>query len=353
MLFSQQILELIRNGIGETLCMVVISTVISYMIGIPLGIILVVTDKEGIRPIPALQKVLGLIINLLRSVPFLILLIMMIPVTRKLVGTSLGWRAVVPPLVASAAPYIARMVESSFKEIDAGVIEAAKSMGASTFQIIWKVILPESLPSLVASFTTAFITILGYGAMAGAIGGGGLGKMFSKVFSGESMFQNIYTARGAGMIAFGSSFPGRILPLTIQPGQEVILQKAAFLAAETGVNLSVHFNKKMGTGFFGGEGFIMQRLSGSGMAFAEVDGELVEYTLGPGQQMVVDTGNVLGFEGGVSIDIQQVKGLKNKLLGGEGFFNTVLTGPGKIWLQTMPISGVAAALLPYIPTGNN
>ena len=125
MLFSQQILELIRNGIGETLCMVIISTVISYMIGIPLGIILVVTDKEGIRPIPALQKVLGLIINLLRSVPFLILLIMMIPVTRKLVGTSLGWRAVVPPLVASAAPYIARMVESSFKEIDAGVIEAA------------------------------------------------------------------------------------------------------------------------------------------------------------------------------------------------------------------------------------
>ena len=174
MLFSQQILELIRNGIGETLCMVIISTVISYMIGIPLGIILVVTDKEGIRPIPALQKVLGLIINLLRSVPFLILLIMMIPVTRKLVGTSLGWRAVVPPLVASAAPYIARMVESSFKEIDAGVIEAAKSMGASTFQIIWKVLLPESKPSLLigAAIST---TILGYSAMAGAVGGGGLG----------------------------------------------------------------------------------------------------------------------------------------------------------------------------------
>ena len=114
--------------------------------------------------------------------------------------------------------------------------------------------------------------------------GGGLGKMFSKAFSGESMFQNIYTAHGAGMIAFGSSFPGRILPLTIQPGREVILQKAAFLAAETGVNLSVHFNKKMGSGFFGGEGFIMQRLSGSGMAFAEVDGELVEYTLGPGHR---------------------------------------------------------------------
>ena len=183
--------------------------------------------------------------------------------------------------------------------------------------------------------------------------GGGLGKMFSKAFSGESMFQNIYTARGAGMIAFGSSFPGCILPLDIQPGKEYILQKQAFLAAEAGVELSIHFNKKLGTGFFGGEGFIMQRLSGHGTAFAEVDGEMVEYTLAPGQSMIIDTGNVLGFESSVSIDIQQVKGLKNKLLGGEGFFNTVLTGPGKIWLQTMPISGMASALRPYFPTGNN
>ena len=183
--------------------------------------------------------------------------------------------------------------------------------------------------------------------------GGGLGTMFSKVFSGESMFQNIYTARGAGMIAFGSSFPGCILPLDIQPGRDYIMQKQAFLAAEESVELSIHFNKKLGAGFFGGEGFIMQRLSGHGTAFVEVDGELVEYTLAPGQSMVIDTGTVLGFESTVSIDIQQVKGLKNKLLGGEGFFNTVLTGPGKIWLQTMPISGVASALRPYFPTGNN
>ena len=183
--------------------------------------------------------------------------------------------------------------------------------------------------------------------------GGGLGKMFSKAFSGESMFQNIYTARGDGMIAFGSSFPGRILPLEIQPGREIILQKTAFLASETGVKLSIHFNKKAGAGFFGGEGFIMQKLSGSGIAFAEVDGELVEYDLAAGQQMVIDTGNVLGFEESVSIDIQQVKGLKNKLLGGEGFFNTVLTGPGKIWLQTMPISSVASAIQPFLPTGNS
>lgn len=182
--------------------------------------------------------------------------------------------------------------------------------------------------------------------------GGGLGKMFSKAFSGESMFQNIYTARGEGMIAFGSSFPGRILTLDVAPGREFILQKTAFLASEAGVQLSIHFNKKFGSGLFGGEGFIMQRLSGSGIAFAEVDGELVEYTLVSGQQMIVDTGNVLGFESSVAIDIQQVKGIKNKLLGGEGFFNTVLTGPGKIWLQTMPIAGVASAIQPYIPTGN-
>ena len=183
--------------------------------------------------------------------------------------------------------------------------------------------------------------------------GGGLGKMFSRAFSGDSMFQNIYTAQGGpGMIAFGSSFPGKILPLTIAPGQEMVLQKNAFLASESSVELSIHFNKKLGSGFFGGEGFIMQRLSGSGTAFVEVDGELVEYTLAPGQQMVVDTGNVLGFDLGVSIDIQSGPGLKNKLLGGEGLFNTVLTGPGRIWLQTMPLPSVAAAIIPYIPTGN-
>lgn len=184
--------------------------------------------------------------------------------------------------------------------------------------------------------------------------GGGMGKMFAKAFSGESMFQNIYTAKGgSGMIAFGSCFPGRILPLQIAPGREIVLQKSAFLASEVGVQMAVHFNKKLGTGFFGGEGFIMQRLSGSGMAFAEVDGELVEYDLAPGQQMIVDTGCVLGFDSTVSINIQQVKGLKNKLLGGEGFFNTVLTGPGKIWLQTMPISNVAGAISPYIPSSGS
>ena len=182
-------------------------------------------------------------------------------------------------------------------------------------------------------------------------GGGGIGKMFSKALTGESMFQNTYTARGEGMITFGSSFPGQILPLEVTPGKSFILQKSAFLASEAGVQLSMHVNQKLGAGFFGGEGFIMQKLTGNGIAFAEVDGELVEYTLAPGEQLVVDTGYVMGFELSVSMDIQQVKGLKNMVLGGEGLFNTVLTGPGKIWLQTMPISGVAAAIQPFLTFG--
>ena len=183
--------------------------------------------------------------------------------------------------------------------------------------------------------------------------GGGLGKMFSKAFSGESMFQNHYTARGgAGMIAFASSFPGQIKPIEIGPGREMIVQKSAFLASEAGVNLSIHFQKRLGAGFFGGEGFIMQRLSGSGTAFVEIDGDLMEYVLKPGQKIVVDTGNVAGFEPSVQMDIQTVPGAKNMLFGGEGIFNTVLTGPGKVWLQTMPIYNVANAIRPYIPTGN-
>ena len=184
--------------------------------------------------------------------------------------------------------------------------------------------------------------------------GGGLGKMFSKAFSGESMFQNHYTARnGPGMIAFTSSFPGMIKVLDIAPGQEMIVQKSAFLASEAGVDLSIHFQKRLGAGLFGGEGFIMQRLSGYGKAFVEIDGDLMEYNLKPGQKIIVDTGNVAGFEPSVQMDIQTVPGAKNMLFGGEGIFNTVLTGPGRVWLQTMPIYNVANAIRPYIPTGGN
>jgi uncharacterized protein (TIGR00266 family) len=180
-------------------------------------------------------------------------------------------------------------------------------------------------------------------------GGGGLGKMFGRMLSGESMFQNIYTAQNDGMIAFGSSFPGQILPIQIQPGQDFIAQKMAFLASEMGVSLDMFFNQKIGGGFFGGEGFVMQRLSGSGMAFLECDGSLVRYELAPGQSMVVDTGNVLGFTGGVDLRVERIQGAKNVMFGGEGLFNTVLTGPGTIYLQTMPLSTIADVIATHMP----
>ena len=181
--------------------------------------------------------------------------------------------------------------------------------------------------------------------------GGGIGKMLGKAFSGETMFQNIYTPQGGnGMIAFASSFPGNILAIPISPGNEMIVQKSAFLASEEGVQLSVFFQKKFSAGIFGGEGFIMQRLSGNGMAFVEIDGMVMEYELQPGQSMVIDTGYLAGMTANCKMEIQQVKGLKNKFLGGEGFFNTVVTGPGKIWLQTMPISSIAGTIVSYIPS---
>lgn len=182
--------------------------------------------------------------------------------------------------------------------------------------------------------------------------GGGVKKMFSKAFSGESMFQNIYTAQSDGRIAFGSSFPGEILPIEIKPGQEFIAQKMAFLASETSVDIAVHFSQKLGRGFFGGEGFIMQRLSGEGMAFIECDGSLVRYELAAGQQMVVDTGNVLGFTGGVNLEVQRIQGAKNVMFGGEGLFNTILTGPGTIFLQTMPLATLADTIAAHLPAQN-
>ncbi|WP_367566127.1 methionine ABC transporter permease [Lacrimispora sp.] len=177
MTFDGATVSMLITGIGESLFMVLTSSFFSYLFGIPLGIILVVTDKDGIYPIPWLQRILGLIINLFRSVPFVILLIMVIPVTKLIVGTILGPKAIIPPLVIAAAPYVARVVESSLKEVDSGVIEAAKSMGASTFQIIWKVLLPETKPSLLIGAALSVTTILSYSAMAGFVGGGGLGDI--------------------------------------------------------------------------------------------------------------------------------------------------------------------------------
>ena len=180
---------------------------------------------------------------------------------------------------------------------------------------------------------------------------GGIGKAFGRMFSGEKIFQNVYTSQGGkGLIAFASSFPGSIKAFEISPGNEMIFQKSAFLAGEAGVELSIHFHKKLGSGLFGGEGFILQRVSGYGTVFAEFDGHLVEYELQPGQQIVVDTGHLAAMTPSCQMDIQTVKGVKNMLFGGEGIFNTLITGPGRVWLQTMPISNVAGVLQPYLPT---
>ncbi len=181
--------------------------------------------------------------------------------------------------------------------------------------------------------------------------GGGVGKIFGRVFSGENMFQNHYTAQnGPGMIAFASKFPGSIRTYEITPSSPIIIQKGAFLASTSDVDLSVHFQKKLGAGFFGGEGFIMQKLSGNGIAFIEIDGYAVEYTLAPGQQMVIDTGYLAMMDATVQMDIQQIKGVKNVLLGGESLFNTMVTGPGRILIQTMPISNFAANIAALIPS---
>ena len=180
--------------------------------------------------------------------------------------------------------------------------------------------------------------------------GGSLGRAFGRIFSGENIFQNIYTARGGpGLIAFASSFPGSIRVVEITPDRPVICQKAAFLAAEQGVELSTFFQKKGMVGFFGGEGFIMQKLSGRGLAFIEIDGHAVEYDLKPGQQIIVDTGNLAMAEPTCSIDVQTVKGANNIFFGGEGLFHTVVTGPGRITLQTMPLSSFASTIASALP----
>ena len=181
---------------------------------------------------------------------------------------------------------------------------------------------------------------------------GGIGKAFGRMFSGESMFQNIYTAKGGpGMIAFASSFPGSIRAVEITPARPIVVQKSGFLASEKGVELSVFFQKKATAGFFGGEGFILQKLSGYGTAFLEIDGSAVEYNLQPGQQIVVDTGNLAMLDATCSVDVQTVKGVKNVLFGGEGLFNTVVTGPGRVVLQTMPINNFAASIAAILPSG--
>lgn len=219
----------------------------------------------------------------------------------------------------------------------------------------------DTLPVVICQLDAGETMITESGAMAWmspnmkmeTTSNGGLGKAFGRMFTGESLFQNRYTAQGGnGLIAFSSSFPGSIRAFEVGPGKEYIFQKKTFLAGESGVNLSIHFQKKFASGLFGGEGFILQRISGRGIVFAEFDGHVVEYDLKPGQQIIVDSGYLAAMEPTCQMDIQTVPGIKNALFGGEGIFNTVITGPGHVWLQTMPIYSVAGAIRPYIPTGN-
>lgn len=194
-MFDSKMIQLFTDGILETLYMVLISTAAAYVVGMPLGVVLYITDKDGIRPNRLINTILGVIVNILRSIPFLILLVAVIPFTRFVVGKSYGSTATIVPLVIAAGPFVARMVESSLKEVDKGVIEAAESMGSNAMQIIWKVLIPEAKPSLVVGAAIAITTILGYSAMAGFVGGGGLGTIAVNYgyyrYDNETMFVTV------------------------------------------------------------------------------------------------------------------------------------------------------------------
>ena len=184
--------------------------------------------------------------------------------------------------------------------------------------------------------------------------GGGIGKMFGRALAGDTMFQNIYTAEGGpGMIACAACFPGSIKTFEITPDNPMIFQKSSFLCSEAGVEFSIFFQKKIGAGIFGGEGFILEKLSGFGLCFAEFNGHVIEYELGPGEELIVETGNLAAMTASCNMDIITVKGIKNKFFGGEGFFNTKITGPGKVWVQSMSPQEMANALARFLPKSSS
>ena len=184
--------------------------------------------------------------------------------------------------------------------------------------------------------------------------GGGLKKAFGRLFSGDSIFMNEYTPNGgSGMIAFASGFPGSIIPMEITPGNGIIVQKGGFLAMEKGLDLSIYLQRKLSSGFFGGEGFIMQKITGHGMVFLEIDGYCKEYELRTGESIILDTGYLAAMSESCTMDIQSVKGFKNVFFGGEGLFHTRVTGPGKVYIQSMPIYHTAAVLGRYLGGGSS
>ena len=220
----------------------------------------------------------------------------------------------------------------------------------------------DSMPVVVCSLEDGESIVCEAGAMSwmspnmqmGTKSKGGVGGFFGRALSGESGFQNFYTARnGSGLIAFASSYVGNILAVEITPDKPIIIQKRAFLASTTGVNMEVFFQKKIGTALFGGEGFIMQRLSGRGTVFLELDGSVFNYDLKAGEQMLISSGHLAMMDESVHMDIQQIKGAKNILFGGESLFNTVVTGPGAITLQSMPLSNLIGMIASRLPTAKS
>lgn len=185
------------------------------------------------------------------------------------------------------------------------------------------------------------------------ISNGGIGKVFGRIFTGESLFLNRYTARGKGYIAFSSHFVGTIIPVEIKPGKDFIVQKSGHLASYGNVEQTVFMQKKLGTAFFGGEGLVMQRFSGEGIVFVEIDGYCREYDLKEGERLVLNTGYLAAMEATCDMDVVMVKGAKNVIFGGEGFANTVVTGPGRIYIQTKPIAQLASSLRPFFPSGTS
>jgi len=181
--------------------------------------------------------------------------------------------------------------------------------------------------------------------------GGGLLKGLGRSLAGESMFLNFYTAEAPKQsIGFASSFPGTIIPITLNGTNSIIAQKTAFLAAEDGVEINIHFNKRLSSGFFGGEGFILQKFTGTGMVFLEIDGDILEYTLEAGEKMFIDQGHLAAMDESIAFEIERVSGVKNVLFGGEGLFLATVTGPGRVWLQTMPLSNFINTIIPFLPS---
>ena len=254
--------------------------------------------------------------------------------------------AAAPTADETGIPVLDTTVEHAQKEFAGGAGRISYRIDGTTLQVVTI----ELQPGEVVYSESGGMSWMSGNIEMNTSTGGGLGKMFKRALSGESLFiTDFFVNAGRGTVAFASEFPGKILPFDLRAGESLIVQKDAFMCAEKTVEMDLHFRKRLGTGLFGGEGFIMQRITGPGLAFLEVDGEVVEYQLQAGQHLKVDTGHLAAMEASVDFDVTMVKGFKNILLGGEGLFLASVRGPGKVWLQTMPMSKLARKVAQFMP----